>query len=182
MFSPVHKLPVLLRSLALCCGFVMMAAVAATEDNFDFSLKDMDGKVHTPSDYQGKWIIVNFWATSCPPCIEEMPELSAFHDRHKDRDAAVLGVNFESIEAKWAQRFLDSVVVTYPNALWGTSPATPFGMVFALPTTFIITPEGKLVARQVGPMTAADIEAYIKRKSSSIQTEKPATEKEAQVQ
>jgi len=160
----------------------MMAAAAATEGSFDFSLKDMDGKVHTLSDYQGQWIIVNFWATSCPPCIEEMPELSDFHDRHKDHDAVVLGVNFETIETKWVQRFLDSGVVTYPTVLWGSSPATPFGLVVALPTTFIITPEGKLEARHVGAIAAADIEDHIQRKSITIQTDKPATEQEVQLQ
>lgn len=171
----------MLQTIVLCCGLVMMPAAAATEETFDFSLKDMDGKVHTLSGYRGKWIIVNFWATSCPPCILEMPELSDFHDRHKDTDAAVLGVNFEAIEPKWVQRFLDSVVVTYPSILWGSSPATPFGLVIALPTTFIISPEGKLVARQVGPMTAADIEAYIKRKTRAIRTEKPGVQDPAQV-
>jgi thiol-disulfide isomerase/thioredoxin len=182
MIRKSYKLPVLLRSLALCCGLVMVAAAAATEDTFDFSLKDMDGKVHTLSDYRGKWIIVNFWATSCPPCIEEMPELSAFHDRHKDHDAVVLGVNYETIETRWVQRFLDSVVVTYPTVLWGTSPATPFGLVVALPTTFIITPEGKLDARHVGAIMALDLDTYIKRNTGTIQTEKPATEHKAQIQ
>jgi peroxiredoxin len=161
---------------------MMDTGAAATGNTFDFSLKDMDGKVHTLSDYQGKWLIVNFWATSCPPCIEEMPELSDFHDRHKDLDAVVLGVNYETIETRWVQRFLDSVVVSYPTVLWGTSPATPFGLVVALPTTFIINPEGKLDARHVGVLTSTDIEAYIKSKSITIiQTEKPATEHKAQV-
>ena len=176
MYKKACKLSILLRSLALSCGLVMITAVSASEDSFDFSLKDMDGKVRTLSDYQGKWLIVNFWATSCPPCIEEMPELSDFHDRHKDLDAVVLGVNFETIEKRWVQRFLDSVVVSYPTVIWGTSPATPFGLVVALPTTFIITPEGKLDARHVGVLTATDLEAHIKSKSITIPAEKPATE------
>jgi hypothetical protein len=74
------------------------------------------------------------------------------------------------------RRFVESVHVTYPILPWGTSPATPFGLVVALPTTFIIDPDGRQVAQQVGPMTAADIEAYIERKTSAMQAEKPAAE------
>ncbi len=168
--------------MALCCGLVILTAVAAaTERRVEFSLTDMDGKVHTLSDYQGKWVIVNFWATTCPPCIKEMPELSDFHDRHKDRDAVVLGMNFEDIKLSWMQRFLDSVDVTYPILPWGTSPATPFGLIVALPTTYIVSPSGTSVARYTGQLTAADIEAYIESKSITIQTEQPATEHKAQV-
>jgi len=170
-----------LLSIVLCCGLSMLTAIAAgTERTIDFSLKDIDGKLHTLADYRGKWVIVNFWATTCPPCVKEMPELSDFHDRHKDHDAVVLGVNFEDIKSTWMRRFVESVHVSYPILPWGTSPATPFGLVVALPTTFIVAPDGRQVAQQVGPMTAADIEAYIERKASAIQTEKPAAvEKEA---
>ena len=148
----------------------------------EFTLPDLDGKTHTLSEYQGKWVVINFWATTCPPCVMEMPELSDFHDRHKDRDAVVLGMNFEDIKQSWMRRFLDSVHVTYPILPWGTSPATPFGLVVALPTTFIIDPDGRQVAQQVGPMTAADIEAYIQRKTSVMQAEEPATEHQSEAE
>ena len=172
-----NLLPVLLLAAAFCGGLLALTAtVSGTERTIDFSLKDMDGKLHTLSDYRGKWVVINFWATTCPPCVKEMPELSDFHDRHKDRDAVVLGVNFEDIKPSWMRRFVESVHVTYPILPWGTSPATPFGLVVALPTTFIVAPDGRLVAQQVGPMTAADIEAYIERKTSAMQAEKPAAE------
>lgn len=173
----------LLTLLTAVLGGVLVALTAAaaeTGQSVDFSLKDLDGKVHTLSEYRGKWVVVNFWATTCPPCIKEMPELSDFHDRHKDRDAVVLGMNFEDIKPSWMRRFLDSVHVSYPILPWGTAPATPFGLVVALPTTYIVTPEGKTVAQQVGPMTAADIEAYIQRKTEAGQTDEPAMEHEAQ--
>jgi thiol-disulfide isomerase/thioredoxin len=172
-------LPLLL--IVLCCGLSVLPANAAeTGRSLDFSLQDLDGKTHTLSDYRGKWVVINFWATTCPPCIKEMPELSDFHDRHKDRDAVVMGLNFEDIKPSWMQHFLRSVHVTYPILPWGTSPATPFGLVVALPTTFIVAPDGRQVAQQVGPMTAADIEAYIERKTSARQAEKPAAEHEAE--
>jgi len=144
-----------------------MAAAAEAERSIDFTLQDLDGKTHTLSDYRGKWVVVNFWATTCPPCIREMPELSAFYDRHKDRDAVVLGVDFEDIRTSWVRRFLDSVNVSYPILPWGTSPATPFGLIIALPTTFIVSPDGTSVAHYTGQITAADIEAYIESESGA---------------
>jgi len=169
-----------LLMVALCCSLVVLATTAAeTERTIDFSLKDLDGKTHTLSEYRGKWVIVNFWATTCPPCVKEMPELSDFHDHHKDRDAVVLGMNFEEIKPSWMRRFMDSVHVTYPILPWGTLPATPFGLVIALPTTYIVAPDGRLVAHQVGPMTAADIEAFIRRKTGAGQSGKPAREHKA---
>jgi thiol-disulfide isomerase/thioredoxin len=171
--------PVLLLAAVFCGLLALTATAAETERTIELSLKDLDGKQHTLAEYRGKWVVVNFWATSCPPCIKEMPELSDFHDRHKDRDAVVLGVNFEDIRLSWMRRFLDSVDVTYPILPWGTSPATPFGLIIALPTTFIVSPSGTSVARYTGQITAADIEAYIEGQSSASQTEQAATEHKA---
>ena len=156
---------------AVLCGAPAATAAATTERTIDFTLQDLDGKTHTLSDYRGKWVVVNFWATTCPPCIKEMPELSDFHDRHKDKDAVVLGVNFEDIRESWMRAFLNSVDVSYPILPWGTSPATPFGPVIALPTTFIVSPDGTSVARYTGQITAADIEAYIEGESGAGRTE-----------
>lgn len=166
-----------LASLVMLCCLVTLTATAKEtgQPNIDFSLKDMDGKTHTLSEYRGKWVVINFWSTTCPPCVQEMPELSDFHDRHKDIDAVVLGINFEDIKPSWMRRFVESVHVTYPILPWGTSPATPFGLVMALPTTFIVAPDGHVVGRQVGPMTAADIEAFIKRRTHAAQPRVPAT-------
>ena len=156
---------------AVLCGAPAATAAATTERTIDFTLQDLDGKTHTLSDYRGKWVVVNFWATTCPPCIKEMPELSAFYDRHKDKDAVVLGVNFEDIRESWMRAFLNSVPVSYPILPWGTSPTTPFGPVIALPTTFIVSPDGTSVARYTGQITAADIEAYIEGESGASRTE-----------
>lgn len=162
------RLVALIVAAALCCAAgAQEVAAAGTRPAIAFSLQDLDGNTHTLSAYRGKWVVVNFWATTCPPCIREMPELSAFHNRHKDRDAIVLGVNFEDIRESWMRRFLKSVDVSYPVLPWGTAPATPFGQVFALPTTFIVSPDGTTVARYTGAVTAADIEAYIAGQDST---------------
>lgn len=147
----------------------VMSAMA--DGAIDFSLPDIHGKVHTLSEYSGRWVVINYWASSCPPCIKEIPELVAFHQRHQDRDVVLLGVDFEDIPLSWLRDFMDSVSMNYTVLRSEPSQKTPFGIVIALPTTFIVSPGGELVARQVGPVTAADLDAFVKRKANQA----PAT-------
>jgi thiol-disulfide isomerase/thioredoxin len=141
-----------------------------------FSLSDTRGKIHTLSQYAGKWVVVNYWATSCPPCIKEIPQLEAFHQRHKNHDAVVLGVDFEDISPDWLKDFMDSMSMSYPVLRSDMSQqVTPFGVIMMLPTTFIISPAGELVARQAGAVTAADLEAFIKRQNEAGKANDPAT-------
>ncbi len=149
---------------------------ATADGRITFSFPDIHGKVHTQSEYAGKWVVVNYWATSCEACLKEIPELVAFHKRHQDRDVVLLGVDYEEIPLPWLKDFMDSVSMTYMVLLSDTAPETPFGNLMVLPTTYILSPSGELVARQVGAVTAADLEAYFKRKTGAGQANPPATE------
>jgi thiol-disulfide isomerase/thioredoxin len=129
----------------------------------DMELKSLDGKVVNLSDYQGKWVLVNFWATWCPPCIEEMPELQALHDNHEETDTVVIGLNTEVLPAERIIQFLDDYFITYPNFIVGPVNRTVLGEVPALPTSFLVSPEGKVEARQVGMVTREMIQNFIKK-------------------
>ena len=142
----------------------MVLVTAAWAEPVDYSLPDLAGKTHSIADYRGKWVIVNYWATWCPPCLEEIPELVDFHERHKDSDAVVLGVNFEDIGVEQLNSFVDSLFISYPILRSEPLPATPLGPIPGLPTTYIIAPDGSPVARQVGPITGEQLEDYIERK------------------
>jgi thiol-disulfide isomerase/thioredoxin len=127
----------------------------------DVVFTDLDGKVHRIGDYRGKWVIVNYWATWCPPCLEEIPELVQFHEEHKDTDAVVLGVNSEDITPERLREFVDSFLVTYPVIPAEPSASSPFGPLPGLPITFLVSPEGEVVARQIGGVTREAIERFI---------------------
>jgi len=129
-----------------------------------FSAKDLQGNVHTLEQYRGKWIVVNFWGTFCGPCIREMPELSKFHNERKDDDAVVLGINQEEIPIKMLANFTRNLKVSFPSLHVPFDQETPFGQVTILPTTFMINPQGELVARQPGAISMDALESYIKRK------------------
>ena len=129
----------------------------------DMSLTDLDGKQVKLSDYKGKWVLVNYWATWCPPCREEMPELQAFHDAHAKTDAVVLGLNTEVISDDEVKEFLDSYFIDYPNFKVGPVSETELGRIPGLPTTFLLSPGGDVVARQVGGVTREMIEKFIKK-------------------
>lgn len=127
----------------------------------DFQLQGLDGKTYRLSDYRGKWVLVNYWATWCPPCREELPELEVFHSNHKDKDAVVLGVAMERIKKERLQKFVDDQFLSYPILMTKPAASTELGRVPGLPTSYLIDPNGELAARQVGPVTLEDLEAFI---------------------
>jgi peroxiredoxin len=146
---------------------VFGATVSMADPVSEFSLPDLEGKQHTLEQYKGKWIIINYWATNCPPCLTEIPELEDFHHRHKDKDAVVLGVNYEDIKMSWLKDFIKSVKMTYPVLLAEPDKVTPFGSIVMLPTTIIVSPEGDLMGMQRGAITAEMIDNYIESKRSA---------------
>ncbi len=146
--------------------FAVLFTATGYAEPVDYRLPDLNGKEHSLADYRGKWVIVNYWATWCPPCQEEIPDLVEFHDRHKNGDAVVVGINFEDIGEEQLRTFVDSFLISYPILRSEPLPVTPLGSIPGLPTTFIIAPDGTPVARQVGPVTGEQLEDYIARKKN----------------
>lgn len=127
----------------------------------ELALKDMVGKTHHLSDYKGKWLIVNYWATWCIPCQQEVPDLVALYDKRKDKDLMIIGVVFEYKDTKEVTKFVDDMLVSYPIVLGNEKITNQIGSAELLPTTYIFNPEGKLVKTRRGLITKAYIDKLI---------------------
>ena len=128
-----------------------------------FRVTDTAGKTHTLAGYKGKWVLVNYWATWCPPCLAEIPDLVDLHDNKKN-NLVVIGVALDYRSAKQVTDFAQSMTVSYPVVLGTPEIVSQIGPVQGLPTTYLYNPEGKMVAQQVGPVTREAVESYIASK------------------
>ena len=148
---------------ALLIAVLLLASFSAAASEFAF--KDTQDQLQRLSDYRGKWVLVNFWATWCPPCLDEMPDLIALHNAHKDTDLVVLGIALEYASSKGVTDFAAKHAISYPVILGDHKMAAQVGEVNTLPTTILFDPTGKPVGHQEGAITRESVEEYIKSKS-----------------
>lgn len=149
----------------LTAGLLLCVAVASQAA--DFTVQDMQGKTHSLSSYRGKWVLVNFWATWCPPCLSELPELSSLHSAHRDKDLVVIGIAMDSGSRKEVAAFAHEHAISYPVVMGDRKTIAQLGEVDALPTSYLYDPTGELVSYQTGAITRKDVEDYIRGKQGN---------------
>jgi len=145
------------RFLAL----LIAAALAAPAHAFD--LRDTAGLEHHLAGYKGKWVVLNFWATWCVPCIQEIPEIAAFHREHPE--VVILGVAMDAENPAKVKQFAAKVGHTYPLVLGTDAVEKQLGSPKALPTTRIYDPKGDVVYDRVGRVSKKFLEEAIGRSS-----------------
>lgn len=166
LFLMMHKRfnVMIISSRIMLVIFVLLILSSLKARAVEYQLPDLNGQTQSLDQYQGKWVIVNYWATWCGSCIKEIPDLAALHKQNKN--IVVVGINYEEINNERLKGFVDAYDISYP--VWRSKEVevTPLGRVPALPTTYIIDPDGNVVAAEVGVMTKQSLEDYIASKSS----------------
>ena len=127
---PLHAVPAELKA-------VSAPPTAAIE------LKDLSGRIHRLSDYRGQVVLVNFWATWCEPCRDEMPSIAKLRNRLADRPFSVRAVNVDEPEAR-IEKFLTAMPLNFPVLLDQGRKVTKSWQVRVLPASFVIGPEGRV--------------------------------------
>jgi len=117
----------------------------------EFALKDLSGKTWTFSELRGKVVLVNFWATWCPPCRKEMPDLETLYGRFGSKGLVVLGISDE--EAAKVEPFIRERKVSFPVLLDPGRKANEMFVVEGIPKSFVYDREGKLVAQSIDMRT-----------------------------
>ncbi len=117
----------------------------------DFSLLDLHGKKVGLKQFRGKIVFLNFWATWCGPCKEEMPFLETLHQQFKEKDFVVVTVSVDYEEAKFVREFINKQRYTFPVLLDPKSEVLDLFEVKAIPTTFVIDKKGKMLGMAIGP-------------------------------
>jgi len=155
-----------LQVLVLFLSFGLSTSAIAEPPKEPIKLTDLDGNESFLSDYKGKWVILNLWATWCPPCLVEIPDLVMFHEAHKDKDAIVIGVNYEDNDPAKVKAFSESQMINYPVVRFEGKPdgtTSPLGTLRGLPTTYMVAPDGTVVAARTGMVDQKMLEEFMKR-------------------
>lgn len=127
----------------------------------DFNLKDVHGEDVKLSDFKGKVVLLNFWATWCGPCKIEMPWFVEFQREYKDRGFSVIAVSMDEEGWDVVRPFTEDLKLNFPVVIGGDKIADEFGGVAALPTTFIIDKQGRIAATHQGLVSKGDYEDEI---------------------
>lgn len=129
----------------------------------DFSLESLDGKTMRLSDFRGKAVLLNFWATWCGPCKIEMPWFVDLQNQYGAQGLQIVGVAMDDASKQDIAKFAKDMGVNYPILIGKESVGDQYGGVPALPESFLIARDGKIIDKIIGLMGKAEIEDSIKK-------------------
>ena len=169
--------PVVLLAVAMLVTLMLVFAVRVTRRNSsqpaasnlkgqlapDFTLQSLDGKAVRLSDFRGKAVLLNFWATWCQPCKIEMPWFVDMQKQYGPQGLQVLGVAMDDASPDDISKFAKTMGVNYPVLIGKESVGDEYGGVQFLPATFYIARDGKVIDRVFGLKGRSEIEDIIKR-------------------
>lgn len=127
-----------------------------------WELKNLEGKPVKLSDFKGRVVVLNFWATWCPPCRREIPDLVSLQQQYSPRGLVVVGIAMDQGGAAIVKPFVKKMGINYPVVMGDQKTAAAYGGIEVVPTTFIIDKTGRIAAVRQGGADRATFEAEIK--------------------
>jgi peroxiredoxin len=128
----------------------------------DFALRDEDGNTIRLSDYKGKAVLLNFWATWCGPCKREIPGFVKLYNEYKDKGFEIIGISLDQAGWEAIKPFADKYDITYPIVLFDRKVIIDYGGISSIPTTFLINEKGEVIERIIGLRPDAYFESKVK--------------------
>jgi len=127
----------------------------------EWQLSDTEGKMIRSSDFKGRVVILDFWATWCPPCRQEIPGFIALQKKYKDQGLTVIGVSVDEEGPDVVRKFARSNDINYPIVMAQEKILQAYGPIDGIPTTFVIDSQGMVVGKHVGYSAEAEFEREI---------------------
>ncbi|WP_435189735.1 TlpA family protein disulfide reductase [Pseudothioglobus sp. nBUS_23] len=128
-----------------------------------FELRDTKGNIFTEKNTKGKYLVINFWASWCTPCLKEIPAFVEFYKENSEH-VEILGLDFEPVNIEVINEFVERFSINYPIILYSHINDTEFnkfGEIIGMPTTIIYSPKGELLQTFMGEITVEDLNKYI---------------------
>ncbi len=145
---------------------LLLLSLNITAHANELMLNDVDGRAHDFHHFigTGNWVVVNIWATRCPPCLEELPELSSFHDEFVEKGVEILGLaidfpSFSLPQADVVADFINDYLISFPVLLVDSNKASNiYGTrLTAVPSSVLFDPQGKRITQWKGSVTYAEL-------------------------
>ena len=128
-----------------------------------FSLPDLQGHEVKLSQFKGKVLVIDFWATWCPPCREAIPDLIAMKKKYGPRGFDIVGISMDENPARVVPPFIEHYGINYPIVMADTQVPSEFGGIYGLPTTFIVDRKGNIAQRYIGYIDPKEIAKTIEK-------------------
>jgi thiol-disulfide isomerase/thioredoxin len=156
----IRRNPFLLAGLAGLLAALPLRAQQTAPEFPTLQVKTLAGEDWSLAERRGRWVVVNFWATWCSPCLKEIPDLTAFDAAREDVE--VIGLAYEEIEVADMKTFLEAHPAGYAIAIIDVyAPPPDFDTPRGLPMTYLIAPDGRVAKKFLGPVTSRELEQAI---------------------
>ncbi len=129
----------------------------------DFTLTDLEGRKVRFSSFQNKVVLLNFWATWCPPCQDEIPSLKALYSQYKSKGVEVIGIALDDEGVGAVKPFVQMQKINYPIFIGDNGAIKALGGIRGIPTTFLISRDSRIIKKYVGEQRRSDFEVGIEK-------------------